>query len=242
MRNLGAVCVITILVSAWSARADLTVVQAIEGAGEEMEGADHTGDVTVKIKGDKERIDAPPQPTQIIDGKAGELITLINNQKKFIRITADQLKAAAQTINKSEAETEAPSAKSLTPSGKTDTIHGYQAEEFIYQTPNFRASFWVAKKYPDAAAILKEMQGPFSGAWKASNMGMPNYTDFQGVPLRTVVSMGEKKIVTTVTSIKKGPISPGEFEIPKDFQELKKPLDFVPRPNASPASSASATP
>src|SRR5439155_22899464 len=107
----------------------------------------------------------------------------------------------------------------LTPNGKKENIKGYETEEFVYETPRFKASFWVATKYPDAADILKQMQAPVSGAWKPSNMGMPDYTDFAGLPLKTVISVVDNQIATTIMSIKKDSISAAEFDIPKDFQE-----------------------
>ena len=217
-----------------SARGDLTIVQRVEGAGQ-------NGDVTVKIKADKERIDAPSQPTRIIDGKTGEMTDLLNDKKSFVRISAEQIKAAAETINKFDSG-EKPAAPKLTPTGKKETINGYETEEFVYETPRFKASFWVATKYPDAAGILKQMQVPISGAWKPSNMGMPDYTDFAGLPLKTVISIGDNKVVTTIVSIKKDSVSAADFDIPKDFQELKKPLDAAPPPAESSMSSPSATP
>jgi len=86
------------------------------------------------------------------------------------------------------------------------------------------------------------MQAPVSGAWKPSNMGMPDYTDFAGLPLKTVISVGDNQVATTIMSIKKDSISAAEFDIPKDFQELKKPLDAAPPPVESPAGSPAATP
>src|SRR2546423_11938594 len=234
MRNLAALYSIISLGLLFSARADLTIVQRVEGVGQ-------NGEVTVKIKGDKERIDAPSQPTRIIDGKTGEMSDLMNEKKSFIRISAQQMKAAAETINKFDDGKQA-SPRKLTPTGKKETINGYEAEEFVYETPQFKASFWVATKYPDAADILKQMQAPVSGAWKPSNMGMPDYTDFAGLPLRTVISVGNQQVVTTIVSIKKDSISAAEFDIPKDFQELKKPLDAAPPPVESPMSSPAATP
>src|SRR6266702_3351971 len=216
------------------AQADLTIVQKVEGTGQ-------NGDVTVKIKGDKERIDAPSQPTRIINGKTGEMMDLMNNRKSFVRISAAQIKAAAETINKFDGG-EKPGAPKLTPTGKKETINGYETEEFVYETPQFKASFWVATKYPDAAGILKQMQVPISGAWKPSNMGMPDYTDFAGLPLKTVISVGDSQVATTIMSIKKDSISAAEFDIPKDFQELKKPIEAAPPPVESPANSPSATP
>lgn len=233
MRNLTVLCLITFGLIA-SARADLTIVQKVEGAGQ-------NGDVTVKIKGDKERIDASSQPTRIIDGKTGEMTDLMNEKKSFVRISAEQMKAAAETINKFNGGAK-PAAPKLTPSGKKETINGYETEEYVYQTPQFKASFWVASKYPDAANILKQLQTPIAGAWKPSNLGMPDYTDFPGLPLKTVISVGDNQVVTTIMSIKKDALNATDFDIPKDFQELKKPLDAAPPPVESPMTSPSATP
>src|SRR2546430_11399176 len=166
MRNLAALYSIVTLGLLVSARADLTIAQRVEGVGQ-------NGEVTVKIKGDKERIDAPSQPTRIIDGKTGEMTDLMNDKKSFMRISAEQMKAAAETINKFD-EGKQPSGPKLTPTGKKETINGYETEEFVYDTPQCKASLWVATTYPDAAGILKRMQAPFSGPWKPSNMGMPD--------------------------------------------------------------------
>jgi len=234
MRNFAALYSVITLALLVCARADLTIVQKVEGPGQ-------NGEITVKIKGHKERMDAPSQPTRIIDGKTGEMTDLLNEKKSFIRISAQQMKAAAETIKKFD-DGKQPSPHKLTPTGKKETINGYETEEFVYETPQFKASFWVATKYPNAADILKQMQAPVSGAWKPSNMGMPDHTDFAGLPLKTVISVGDNQVATTIMSIKKDSISAAEFDIPKDFQELKKPLDAAPPPVESPMSSPAATP
>src|SRR6266568_6363292 len=114
MRNLAALFLIIIFGLLVSARGDLTIVQRVEGTGQ-------NGDVTVKIKGDKERIDTPSQPTRIINGKTGEMMDLRNNRKSFIRMSAEQMKAAAETINKFDAGKQ-PAPRKLTPTGKKETI------------------------------------------------------------------------------------------------------------------------
>jgi hypothetical protein len=213
------------LVFLCSARADLTIVQRVDGVAQ-------NGDVTVKIKGDKQRIDAPSQPTRIIDGKSGEMTDLISDQKSFVTISAAQIKAAAASMNLSPDKNS--TASKLTPTGKKETINGYETEEYVYETPQFKASFWVAKKYPGAAEILKQMQAPISGAWKPSNMGMPDYTDFAGMPLKTVISVGDSQVATTIISVKQDPLSASEFEIPKDFQPMKQPI----QPGGAPSTSS----
>src|SRR5205085_12110511 len=105
-----------------SVHADLTIVQRVEGGAQ-------NGDVTVKIKGDKERMDAASQPTRIIDGKAGEMLDLMNDKKTFIRISATQMKAAAETMQKLDSSKPDTSKPKLRPTGKKDTISGYETEE-----------------------------------------------------------------------------------------------------------------
>jgi Domain of unknown function (DUF4412) len=207
------------------ARADLTVVQKVEGPGQ-------SGDVTIKIKGEKERIEAASQPVRIIDGKSGEMLNLMNDQKAFVRISAAQMKAAAETIAKFDGRDQASERPKLTPTGKKETVNGYETEQYVYETPKFKATFWVATKYPDAASILKQLQAPISEAWKPSNMGMPEYRDFPGVPLKTVVSLGGNEVTTTLTSVKQDALSDAEFSVPKDFQEVKPPeMGAAPQPN-----------
>ena len=211
-----------------SARADLTIVQRVDGVGQ-------NGDIIVKIKGDKERIDSPSQPTRIIDGKTGEMTDLMNDQKSFVKISAAQIKAAAQSMNLN-ADKKSTASK-LAPTGKKETIGGYETEEYSYATPQFKASFWIADKYPGAADILKQMQAPIAGAWKPSNMGMPDYTDFKGLPIKTVITVGPNEVVTTIVSIKQDPVNASEFEIPRDFQELKRPIQST-MPTGSPSTSS----
>jgi len=227
MRNSLCFCAAIFFSCVILARADLTIVQKVEGTGQD-------GDITVKIKGDKERIDAPSQPTRILDAKAGDMTDLINDRKTFVKITAAQIKAATDKIT-SDGTNKSPS--KLAPTGKKETINGYETEEYVIQGKQFSASFWVAAKYPDAANILKQMEGPMSGAWKPSNMGMPDYCDFAGLPLKTVISVGDNKVVTTIVSIKQDPVNASEFEIPKDYQELKKPLHPAPQPGDTSTSS-----
>src|SRR2546422_11719204 len=117
MRNLASLFSIITFGLLVSARGDLTIVQRVEGTGQ-------NGEVTVKVKGDKERIDAPSQPTRIIDGKSGEMTDLLSDKKQFLKISAEQMKAAAETINKFEDAKQAAPTQKLKPTGKKETING----------------------------------------------------------------------------------------------------------------------
>src|SRR5437588_12733500 len=107
------------------ARADFTIVQKVEAKGKASE-------ITLKIKNDKIRMEATPQMNMIVDGKTGDTITLMNAQKKFLRISGDKAKAIAELAAKYGGTTaEKPK---LTATGKKMTINGYEAEEYIGET------------------------------------------------------------------------------------------------------------
>src|ERR1043166_9080460 len=116
-----------ILVAALSltARADFTIVQMVEGKGQNHE-------VTLKVKGDKIRMEATPQMTMIVDGKTGDTITLMNTQKRIVRISGDKAKAIAEIAAKYGGTTNEKA--KLVATGKKMTINGYEAEEYVADT------------------------------------------------------------------------------------------------------------
>lgn len=196
------------------ARADLTIVQNIEGGGP-------VSSMTMKIKGDKARIEATPQMSTIVDSKTGDMITLMHDQKKFMRISADQAKAAAEIamdgMDKNAAKPQ------LKPSGKKETINGIETAEYTIESPAFKGSYWIATNYPNAAAILKELSATTPQSWGVATRGMPDYRDFPGVPIRTNLTVGGAQIVTTVASIKQDPIPESEFATPAGYEEFQMP-------------------
>jgi hypothetical protein len=210
-------------------RADFTIVQKVEGKGAANE-------MIMKIKGDKVRMEVPPKMTMIVDGKTGDTITLINAQKRFLRISGDKAKAIAELANKYGGTTaEKPK---LTATGKKTTINGYEAEEYIGETKLFKATYWIAPSFPDSAAIMKQLQAVIPAAWNDLAKGMMDYRDLPGFPLRTQVKTSEGEITSTVTAIKRDPLSDAEFLVPADFQELKIPNVQISGDNPEPAPSA----
>src|SRR5204863_1728542 len=116
-----------------SARADFTIIQKVEGKGQAHE-------ITMKVKGDKIRMEATPQMTMIVDGKTGDTITLMNTQKKIVRISGDKAKAIAEMAAKySGANTAKPK---LVATGKKMTINGYEADEYLAESKQFKAHYW----------------------------------------------------------------------------------------------------
>jgi hypothetical protein len=212
-----------------SARADFTIVQKVEGKGAPKE-------ITLKLKGDKVRMEATPQMTMIVDGKTGDTITLMNAQKKFLRISGDKAKAIAELAAKyGGGTTEKPK---LTATGKKMTINGYEAEEYVGETKSFKAHYWIAPSFPDSAAIMQQLQAVVPAAWNDLAKGMMDYRDLPGFPLRTEVKTEDGGITSTVTAIRRDPISDAEFSVPTDFQEMKMPNMQISGDKPEPAATA----
>ncbi len=200
-------------------RADLTIVQQVEGPGP-------TAEMKMKVKGEKARIEAAPGLTMIYDGKTGETLNIVEAQKAVMRTTAAQAKAAgaamAAAVGK---QPDAPRQKpKITPTGKKETINGHEAEEYTTDGPTYKVSYWIALKYPQTDAIMKQLQAISSDALSTAGAAVaPDFRDFPGLPIRTTITAGDTKIVSTITSVKLDPLPDSDFTAPAGYQEMKTP-------------------
>ncbi|HKP93156.1 MAG TPA: DUF4412 domain-containing protein [Chthoniobacterales bacterium] len=211
------------------ARADFTIVQKVEQKGNSTE-------MVIKLKGDKIRMEATADVTMILDGKTGDTITLMNKQKKFLRISGEKARAIAELATKYGGTTaEKPK---LVATGRKMTINGYEAEEYLGETKLFKAKYWIAPGFPDSAAIMKQLQSVIPSAWNDLAKGMMDYRDLPGFPLRTEVKMAEEEVTSTVSAVKRDALSDAEFVPPRDFQEMKVPNMDVTSEKPEPAPSA----
>jgi hypothetical protein len=209
-----------------TASADFTIVQKVEGKGQGHE-------ITLKVKGDKIRMEATPQMTMLVDGRTGDVITLMNAQKKIVRISGDKAKAIAEMAAKyGGGTTEKPK---LIATGKKMTVIGYEAEEYVADTKTFKAHYWIAPSFPNSVAIVKQLQSIIPAAWNDLAKGMIDYRDLPGLPLRTQVTVGDDEIVSTVVAVKADALNDAEFLPPKDFQEVKIPNVEASGNNPAPA-------
>ncbi len=202
-----------------TARADLTVVQ-------KMEGAEGLHKITFKIKGDKARVEVNPQITTIVDAKTGELTTLMNDQKTVMRISGERAKAMAE-MAKTFVKQETPDQSLPKPTGRKETIAGYETEEYVTESANYKASYWVAKTYPNFQSILQQMSLLQRGAFAEITKGMPDYHALPGLPLRTKIKTpGQEEITSTIESVSLAPLPASDFNVPAGYSEMKLP-DFL---------------
>src|SRR5437667_3162426 len=180
-------------------RADLTIVYAstVRPASQTLkdqaaEAAGAGTNITIKIKGDRARIDASPQVTTIFDGKTGEVITLLNDQKTIVRISSDKMKAVTDMLDKFSSKKAATEKPKLTPTGQKEIINGYETEQYTYEGPDFKATYWIAPNYPNGANMLAQLQSIKSEFWDAANAKMPDFRDFPGLPIRMQIIVGDE--------------------------------------------------
>ncbi len=202
-----------------AAHADLTIVQKVEGS----EG---TNKITLKIKGDKARVEISPQITTIMDAKTGDLTNLLNDDKKVIRIAGEKAKAMAEMAKALTKENDAATAAPK-PTGKKETINGYETEEYLTDTPKYQASYWVAKNFPNYQAVLQQMAVLQNGAFAAMRKGLPDYANLPGLPIRTQIKIdGKNQMTSTIESVNTNPLADSEFAVPAGYSEMKVP-DFI---------------
>ena len=209
--------------------------------------------MTIKVKGDKARIDAPSQITAIFDGTTGELINLLNDQKTVVRISPDKMRAVADMLNKFGNNKAGSQKPTLTPTGQKETINGYDTDQYTYDGPDFKAIYWIAPTYPNGAAVLAQLQSIKSEFWDAANTKMPDFRDFPGLPVQMRIIVGKQnaagghdacasghptEITSTITGVSLDSVADREFTVPADFKETKLPDIF----NKNPAPSVSPNP
>ena len=191
-------------------------MQTVDGAGQLQQ-------VTMKVKGDKARVEIGSQMTTIIDSKTGTVINLMNEKKVAMTIPGDKAKAMAE-MAKSFVKEEAPDQPAPKPTGKKETINGYETQEYVSDSPKFHASYWVASTYPDYANILQQMTVLQKGAFASLTKGMPDYHALPGMPLRThVKTSNEHEVTSTIKSISVSPLPDTDFTVPTGYSEMKMP-------------------
>ena len=201
-------------------RADLVIVQKVEGSGQ-------SGEQTIKIKGDKARTDMAQQVSMITDGASGDVVTLMHAPKTFLKVTAAQTKAMLEQMQKLKPAGEPPK---LTATGKKEKIGNYECEIFTTNFGGVGVTYWIAKDFPNYPAVLAQMEKLQAGSISAMGKGlMPELKDFPGMQIKTEMDLGGKKVSTVLVSAKEENVDPAIFNIPAGYKEVSSPaLNFQP--------------
>jgi hypothetical protein len=193
---------------------DLVIVQKVEGAGQ-------SGEQTINIQGEKARTDLAQTVSIITDGATGDSVTLMHAQRSYLKVPATQAKAMIEQVQKMRANADPPK---LQTTGKHEKIGEYNCEIFTSNLGFLTVTYWIASGYPNYQGILSQMGKVQSGGMSAMAKGvMPDLKDFPGLPIKTEMDLGGKKLTTLIVSAKEEAIDPTIFKIPNGYKEISAP-------------------
>ena len=202
-------------------RGDFVIEQKVDGLGQQ------SGSIVVKIKDTKTRAEIAPQISYIMDGTTGESLTLMHAQKGCMRVSAEQGRALMEKMRKVEGAG-GPPAKPV-PSGLKEKVEQWDAEVFTWSGGSLVVKYWVARDFPNAAAIQAAMDKAQAGGIGAlSKSLLPANSDFPGMVVKTEMKTKGKTVTSTIVSVKEEPVDAKEFEVPADYKELPTPAFDAP--------------
>jgi hypothetical protein len=214
MRTIS-VAVAGLLLAAFTAKGDYIIKQQVETMGRVQH-------VVLRIKDAKARLDTE-QTSTIIDSSTGETTMLIHAQKAFLKIGTEQLKAQSEAVkslmgNKGNENT---GDIELKPSGRKETINGYETEEYVTNLNGTDMSLFISKAFPDYRKIIDAVEvvqkGPGMDIFRS--MAVPA-SKYPGMPIRTEAKFLGQRIVVTIESVQQTDLTEGDFSVPADYKEL----------------------
>ncbi|MFY8215555.1 MAG: DUF4412 domain-containing protein [Chthoniobacterales bacterium] len=211
---------ISLTLTAW---ADITIVQKLETP----DGDKLTGDITISAKKSKTRVDMGSEMSTISDDQSKKVITLVHGQKMALEMPPEAVAQMEAQINAANAEELAPDA--FKPTGRKETINGFECAEYTFQIKGQEITSWFAeslKQNAEVAAAFEELS-------KSSNPMASSLAQFDampGIPIRTEVEIpGSGMTTVTVQKISTDTIPASVFEIPSGYRALQMPA--IPKPN-----------
>jgi Domain of unknown function (DUF4412) len=214
--SMRIVIVVASLACVLSAKADYVIKQTIENGGK-------TRAFEIKIKDTKLRIDTANQNSAIFDSKTGEETVLFHQQKAFVKISGEQLKSRTEALRRTLKLSDENAADiELKPTGKKETIQGYEAEEYTTTVGGIPTSVFVAKSYPNYQKFLEALSAAHKASALQSSLSIPA-EKYPGMPLRTEIELKGQKVTTTLDSAEETTVPDVEFTVPADYKEMSSP-------------------
>jgi hypothetical protein len=211
--------------TAAGARADLTMQQQIVTP-------DFNGVITMKVKGDKVRLDVnagqPQALSTILNLNTGETITLVHGQKMFAKTQSPPAKQTKPPGTASRAPVPRPT-------GQTQKVGEYDTELYTWSKANgVTGTAWVAKSFPDYARIRADLT-TLDQSTGADNGTSPELSKLPGMMVRSQVAGGGETLTMALISAKEGPLDDSVFGVPRGYKEVPKlqPLKPVAAPPAT---------
>ena len=204
-------CGFLALVGVATLRADLVIEQKVESQA-------MNGNSTMKIKGEKARIDMPPVPlagnmSMLIDLTSGQMTTLVHGQKIMVKMKmADAKKAIEQQQKVDLTKLEAPKA-----TGQKEKVGEWNCEIYDVNMGGMTGKWWVTKDFPNYKAVMEQMN---KINLAASGMGFDaSKLQLDGMTVKSEMSTQLGKMTTTLVKVTEAAVPDSEFEAPAGYKE-----------------------
>ena len=203
------------------ARADLILVQKVEGAGQ-------SGEQTIRIKDGKSRADLAQSLSLITDNTTGDAYTLKHGERTFMKILAAQSEALLEEMRKKRGDAPPPELK---PTGRKEKVGEHACEIFKCDLGGLTVTYWIARDFPNYAAIQQQLSAVQSNSLALASKGlMPDPAKFPGMTIKTELELSGKKVTTTTLSVQETPVPAATFDIPAGYKETPSPeVNFTPK-------------
>lgn len=181
-------------------------------------------EILTKVKDHKLRMDMEGPMTgkasTIVDAKSGDVVTLLHDQKMFMKIPggfARQLQQQQQLEDEKLPE--------FRPTGRSETIGGYKCKEYTAVEDGEEISVWISEEAPLSDSAMELLQGlegdhdPFKGYFQMIE-------EQKGFPMRVVVSSPQANFRMEVTGIRETEIDSAAFVPPADYKTFEMPKEL----------------
>lgn len=197
-----------------SVLADWVVVQKATADGD-------TQEVSIKIKGEKTRMDVGDKMSMIADGTNANMLMLMHQQKMMMKMDADSIKgimAMAGAALGGDKPVEKPVA-----TGQKEKVGQYDCEIYTWSGKMGSGKFWVDKNFPNFKELNESQDKMMKAMGDPAAAFSPQASDFPGMVVKSEMQMMGKSSVSELVSVKEETVDEAVFTPPADYQEMKMP-------------------
>lgn len=194
-----------------TAMADVVIEQRIQSAMQK------DGTMTVKIKGQKARVDMTDM-TLLINTQTGDMATLSHKEKMIMKLNMNALQKATEGKQKEEGYD--PAKVETKSTGAFEQVGQWKAEVYEFKTADKTGKLWAVRDFPDADIFKAELK-------KISTASTHGYdyakVDVPGMIVKSQASTPIGPVTVTLVKASQTPVADAEFTIPKGYSAPKIP-------------------
>lgn len=207
---LAAVAVFS-LQAAW---ADWVILQKTTTDGENQE-------VSIKVKGDRTRMDVGKQMTILADSATSQMTMLMHEQKMLMKMNSDMLKGV-MALAGSALGADKPAAKPVA-TGQKEKVGAYDCEVYTWSGQLGTGKFWVAKDFKGFQELNAVQDKMMKAMGSPAAALAPQSSDFPGMVIKSEMQVMGKTSVSELVSAKEEAVDAAVFAVPAGYQEMKMP-------------------